>query len=102
MQTKCDYCGTYFLDVAAINLDGKTPCFMRIKTQQGIILVKTFPNQASFEINNDYTSITDRYGNTVRSLLRSTMAELNMTFQCVEFEVPNTKQKALYVVDTRG
>ena len=95
---KCEYCGTTFIDFTAIDLQYHQPCYLRVKTDKGIITIKAVPRTASLEFHTDYADITSN-GYTVRRFSTGESASLSMKFDCMHFKAPNTDKQVLFVVN---
>ena len=99
-QIKCDYCGTYFLDFESIDLQYHTPCFLRVRTDKGIVLVRVVPRTATFEFTQNYTDIISRDGYTVRSIPDwHPTGDLTMEFTCLEFKPVASDKEVLVAIE---
>ncbi len=95
---KCEYCGTTFIDFTAIDLKDHKPCFLRVKTDQGIITVKVYPSNATFEVNTGYTDIVTNRGTTIMKIARDQSLHMNMEFEGVYFKPPQMNSEVLYML----
>ena len=80
---KCQYCGTLFYDFSAIEI-GK-PCFLKIKLDDNIILVKATARNASINVSTDECEVYDALGSIITSFIKNTNIDLSMDFSCVPF-----------------
>ena len=65
-QIVCPFCGTAYFDMADIDLDGRTPCILRLKMPgtNNLFLMKAFPRMANITFTPrvmDITSLGDVY-----------------------------------------
>ena len=60
---KCPYCGTVFYDFTVI--DTKNPCYIKIKDENHIIMMKVIPKNIDIELTREYVDI---YGETIESI----------------------------------
>lgn len=56
----CPFCGTAYFDMADIDLDGRTPCILRLKMPgtNNLFLMKAFPRMASITFTPNTIDIT--------------------------------------------
>ena len=88
-QSKCEYCGSYFIDATVFDLDNFAPTFLKMKYKGQIVTLKAFHCSSTIQIESDYTDITDRYGNTVKCLYRDKNMHLTLEADCQEISVEN-------------
>lgn len=60
----CPFCGTAYFDMADIDLDGRTPCILRLKMPgtNNLFLMKAIPHMASITFTPrtiDFTGLGD-------------------------------------------
>lgn len=63
-QIVCPFCGTAYFDMADIDLDGRTPCILRLKMPgtNNLFLMKAIPHMASITFaprTIDFTGLGD-------------------------------------------
>lgn len=80
---QCSYCGTLFYDFSAIEI-GK-PCFLKIKYDNNIALVKAIATNASLNISSDTCDVYDALGSVITSFIAKQNLDLSMEFSCVPF-----------------
>lgn len=56
----CPFCGTAYFDMADVDLDGRTPCILRLKMPgtNNLFLMKAIPSLASITFTPDYLDIS--------------------------------------------
>ena len=81
---QCEFCGTLFYDFSAIEI-GK-PCYLKIKHNNQIIMVRAIANDACVEMHADTIDVTDMLGSTICSVRSSINMDLSLGFHCVPFE----------------
>lgn len=51
---KCPYCGTSYFDMSCLDMDGHTPCYIKVKTMVGskeaYVTLKAIPRMGKIEI----------------------------------------------------
>lgn len=80
---KCPYCGTLFYDFSAIEI-GK-PCFLKIKFDNNIMLVKAISRNVDINMNTETCDAYDVLGSIITTFTRSVGMDLSMEFSCVPF-----------------
>lgn len=80
---KCSYCGTLFYDFSAIEI-GK-PCYLKIKFDNNIMLVKAIPRNADISMNTETCEAYDICGSIITTFTKSIGMDLSMEFSCVPF-----------------
>ena len=80
---QCKYCGTLFYDFSAIEI-GK-PCYLKIKHNNTIMLVKATANNVECNMNADTVDAIDTFGNPICSFISNYNLDLSMDFHCVPF-----------------
>ena len=56
----CPFCGTAYFDMADVDLDGRTPCILRLKLPgtNNLFLMKAIPHMASITFTPDYLDVS--------------------------------------------
>lgn len=85
---KCPYCGTSYYDLSALDLTGREPFYLKIKTELNdqpcyITQLVRFKPDMSIEISSDTVDACDWLGNTVCSFPRSHTMTTNISFEAV-------------------
>ena len=80
---RCPYCGTLFYDFSAIEI-GK-PCFIKIKYNNDIYLVKAICNSADLSMNVETCDAYDMLGSIIYTCTKNESLNLSMDFSCVYF-----------------
>ena len=88
-QSKCEYCGSYFIDATVFDLDNIAPTFLKMKYRGHIITLKAFHCSSAIEISSDYADITDKYSNSVKYLCHNQNMHLTLEADCQEISVEN-------------
>lgn len=83
VSEQCQYCGTMFYDFSSIEI-GK-PCFIKIKHDNNIILVKAMTTHAELSISSDTCDAYDTRGCKITSYVTNTNMDLSMEFHCIPF-----------------
>lgn len=81
-QSKCEYCGSYYIDTTMFDLDNRTPTYMKMKYQGKIVTLRVFHFNPVIEFSSEYTDITDGYGNVVKSIKNRDNIHLNFEADC--------------------
>lgn len=85
---KCPYCGTSYYDLSALDLTGREPFYLKIKTEMSgkecyiTQLVKP-RTDVSMEINSDTVDCYDGSGNKVCTFTRNRCLTTNLSFEAV-------------------
>ena len=61
----CPFCGTAYFDMAEIDLDGRTPCILRLKlpgTENKTFTMKAYPSMANLTIEPGCICMRDSAG----------------------------------------
>lgn len=88
----CKYCDTYYFDLSAF--DCSKTCFVKFKQGNNVITALAQPCLQSVNIENEYTSITDRTGATCMRILARNTCTIGVDFECVA----NPENKSLFTI----
>lgn len=80
---KCPYCGTLYFDLATLNLEDGSPCFVKFKTPRGLITMLARPELQTMEMYSDECYAVDRCGIAVSSYMVSKRCDLNAVFHAL-------------------
>lgn len=80
---QCPYCGTLFYDFSAIEI-GK-PCFLKIKLDNNIMLVKAISRNIDINMSSDTVEAYDTFGSPILTFVTNRNMDLSMEFNCVPF-----------------
>ncbi len=80
---QCPYCGTLFYDFSAIEIG--RPCFLKIKYDNNIILVKAAARNIDLNMSSDTTDAYDTLGNHICTFTRNYNMDMAIEFTCVPF-----------------
>ncbi len=79
-QSRCDYCGSYYIDTTVFDFDNYTPTYMKTKYQGKIVTLRVFYLNPVIE----FSAITDRYDNVVKSIKNRDNIHLYFEADCDE------------------
>jgi len=88
-KERCEYCGTSYYDMSAINIDGKTPFMLKLKVDMNgypcyiTQLVVAKPDM-SIEFASETTDVVDCRGSVVSSIYTNCSCTTNISFQAVQ------------------
>ena len=85
-KCKCDYCGTWYFDMSAIDLTDGKPCFVKFKVpnfeRDYILTALAIPKIETITGYTESVDITDYAGNIKTCAVKSHTYEINMNFLC--------------------
>ena len=92
---KCEYCGTYYLDLASMfDMDDNKPCYIKFKMNDFYLTALALPKLEEIETHMDTCDITGRDGSLIRTVNMGMQADINVRFRCLE----NQETKSLFQV----
>lgn len=80
---KCEYCGTIYYDMTAINFDQQEPFFLAIKVNGLIITQLVRPSLADINFTHNTVSVTGRHNNTLFTFTDSIQVTTDITFEAI-------------------
>ena len=82
----CPFCGTAYFDMADIDLEGKTPCILRLKMPgtNSLFLMKAVPRMANITITPRTLDITSFCDPRPLHIVESVEKEVSLEFFCVD------------------
>lgn len=85
---KCPYCGTSYYDLSALNLTGREPFYLKIKTEMNgkpcYITQLVRPNvEMSIDFSSDAVYCYDVLGRKIHSFERNNTMTTNISFESV-------------------
>lgn len=83
VSEQCPYCGTLFYDFSAIEI-GK-PCFLKIKLDNNIMLVKAISRNVDINMSSDTVEAYDTFGSPICTFVTNRNMDLSMEFTCIPF-----------------
>lgn len=88
-QCKCEYCGTWYFDLAAFDFDDNKPCYIKMKSSNicgnnASITFKAIPRLT--EINNSYDTVDFHDGTIVKKFISGHHCTVGMEFECITDE----------------
>lgn len=84
---KCPYCGTIIYDFTVI--DTQHPCYIKIKDNDKIIILKAQTKDVELNCINDYYDIYGGNNNHLVDRLNNNSLELSMNFNCIPIKNNN-------------
>ena len=85
-EVKCQYCGTTYYDLSAIDFDSREPIFLTIKYNNMIITQKAQPVLTSIETNRDTVYATNVRGHKLVAFPVRASMQTNVTFEAIPSE----------------
>lgn len=82
-KCKCEYCGTYYYDLTAFDVETHKPCYIKLKTDKGTITALAIPRVGTLEITSDTVHCCDQSNVKLASYIQSIEAEIDVTFTCL-------------------
>ena len=79
-KCKCDHCGTWYFDFASFNMEDGVPCYVKFKTQYGVITTLASPELRTIEVNQDTRDCIDESGNIIQRFVVSQSCDLDVIF----------------------
>ena len=78
----CPFCGTAYFDMADIDLDGRTPCILRLKMPgtNNLFLMKAVPTLASITMTPNWIDYTGLCDTSPRRFIGSVDREVKLEF----------------------
>lgn len=78
----CPFCGTAYFDMADVDLDGMTPCILRMKMPgtNNLFLMKAIPHMASITFTPDYLDISSPGDVYPRHIVSNINREVKLEF----------------------
>lgn len=87
-QCKCEYCGTWYFDLAAFDFDDNKPCYIKMKSSNicgnnASITFKAIPRLT--EINSSYDTVDycDSNGVIIKKFISGHHCTVGMEFECI-------------------
>ena len=85
-KTKCDYCGTRYFDLTALDLSNHEPCYIKLKGnwmgQKGIITALAIPSLEFIEQNCDTVRAVGSDAICYRAIVNKSL-DINVKFSCL-------------------
>ena len=81
-KCKCDYCGTWYFDLTAFDVEDGKPCYIKFKTSYGTITALAVPEIQTIE---SYTDTVNAYSNgvVVQKFNVAQHCDINVAFHMV-------------------
>lgn len=81
---KCPYCGTSYFDMSCLDMDGHTPCYIKVKTMVGskeaYVTLKAIPRMGDIEITTDTKDIPF-YDGVIKKFVTHSSLGMNISFE---------------------
>ena len=98
-KCKCDYCGTWYFDMSAIDLTDDKPCFVKFKTNLSgkdfYLTALAIPKIETITSSTESIDTIDSRGNVLTTTRVNHTCEINMNFMCIK----NVNDGSLYHVE---
>ena len=94
-KSKCPFCGTYYFDFTAFDMDSNKPVYVKFKTSMGIITTLAYPQLNTVEVKHDNIDCMDSLGHVLARFGQSTSCDLNVQFH----SIPNKDDGSLFVLE---
>ena len=79
-KCKCEFCGSWYFDFAAFNMEDGVPCYVKFKTPYGIITTLASPELQAIDVCEDESYVTNSAGAALSKFSVSRTCDLNVTF----------------------
>lgn len=79
-KCKCEFCGSWYFDFAAFNMEDGVPCYVKFETPYGIITTLASPELQTIEVTNDENYAINCTGTIVQKFVTSRSCDMNVTF----------------------
>ena len=85
-QVVCPFCGTAYFDMADVDLDGRTPCILRLKMPgtNNLFLMKAIPHMASITCTPNTLDISSLGDVVPKRIVSSIDREVHLEFVGVD------------------
>ena len=97
-KVRCDYCGTYYFDLTALDFTDNKPCFVKLRFKNGeqnnMLTTLAIPTLETVTIEPETWDITDKRGAVVRRLIHNYNCEIGLSFHCIQ----NPEDKTMFHV----
>ncbi len=80
---KCQYCGTYYFNLSALNFDDGKPVFVRFTANGLNMIALAVPHIGTVEVSSDYSTVSDVNCTMSKSFLANRTCDVNVNFRCV-------------------
>lgn len=91
-KIRCDYCGTYYLDLTAFDMSEDRPYYVKFRIPGGVLTTKAIPEVINVDIYQDALNYA---GNKVASFIVNNSCDIGVMFHSVIDE----KDKTLYKIE---
>lgn len=84
-KCKCDYCGTWYFDMTAIDFTDHKPCYIKIRTdlngQKCCLTSLVTPKLGEISIERDTCDVTDYMGNVTKRITTGMSGKIDISFE---------------------
>lgn len=94
-KCKCEYCGTWYFDFTGFNMDEDVPCYIRFKTQHGIITTFARPELKTIDIQDECDYVSNAAGYKIAKFTTSRNCDLGVIFHTL----PNQEDGSLFKLE---
>ena len=77
---KCEYCNTLIFDLAAFDLTGDSPCYVKFRIPNGVLTTLARPELHTIDVYQDSCNIVDRAGHAVKTIVTNRSCDISVTF----------------------
>lgn len=90
---RCDYCGTYYLDLTAFDMSENKPYYVKFGIPGGTITTRAIPEVKNVDVYEDSFNALDCMGNAVATFVNSRSCDIGVIFHSVVSPEDNTLYK---------
>ena len=80
---RCDYCGTYYLDLTAFDMSENRPYYVKFRTPYGVLTTRAIPEVKNVDIYQDSVDALDNVGDRVVTFVNSRSCDIGVVFHAV-------------------
>lgn len=91
---RCDYCGTYYLDLAAFDMSENKPYYVKFRIPGGVLTTRAIPEVKNVDVYQDYVDAPG-YAVNSASFIINKSCDIGVMFHSVIDE----KDKTLYKIE---
>lgn len=92
---RCDYCGTYYLDLTAFDMSEDRPYYVKFRIPGGVLTTRAIPEVKDVDVYQDSVNALDYAGNRVATFVNSRSCDIGVVFHAVM----DQNDRTLYKID---
>ena len=96
-KCKCEFCGSWYFDFVAFNMEDGVPCYVKFKTPYGVITTLASPELQTAEIIYDDCQVVNSAGTHIHSFNVSRSCDLSVVFH----SHPNPEDGSLFRLEVK-